>query len=352
MPKLPVKDVLVPNLDIYARFVHRDTMKPRGVFRTARHSSPIIPPTVLPVDGTGDGSVSCPMDHNDQYGICGPAMCLHVYNILTYRQGKGKEAGLDATTLANLLTQYLKVSGGDNGTDEAMLVGSGGIWRTGLAGDPADVVVDALDVDVTNVLLTQFLLDNFYTVQMAWSVPDDFIQGFTGGSVWANADTPDPSNGHYTPISDVRADGFYRLFTWGDFCWVSPAFVASVQPQCFVAFSPRQFDPASGLDSKGRHIVTQAAKWESVGGNPIPAAVINAFPPISGPTPPPGPTPVPVPTPTPPVPAELWHFNLTRPFPGGLLRISGVPAMKAGKYGVVADSAGRSVQVEAEVEVE
>lgn len=303
------KKMMVPKLGIVAHFSHRDAMKARGVFRSFKHSSPIIPPTTLPVDSTGNATVSCPMDGNDTYGDCFEVTCAHGDNIFTYGQGK---AGWTESvfTDAALVSQYLAKSGGDNGLSEADVVGSGGIWRVGVGGNAAAVIVDALDLDVTNIPLTHFAIDNFYIMPMAWSVPDAFVNGFETGTVWASAGIPDPNNGHATPLADVGGpadtaggvslNGFYRLWTWGGWCWVSPAFVASVQPQCFIVFSARQFSPTTGLDSKGRHVTTQAALWQQCGGEAIPVSVINAFPPLSGPTPVPTPTPTPSPVPTPP----------------------------------------------------
>jgi hypothetical protein len=297
----------IPKLNITVKFTPRSMTTPRGAFKKFQspHNMPV---TSLPVDSTGNATVKCPMDGNDSEGDCGEAMIAHVDNIWTYGQGKPgyTESVFDVN---NLVSQYLKISGGDNGMDEAMLVGSGGVWRTGIAGNPAAVVVDALDIDLTDVPTVQYAIDQFYTVQMAWSVPDAFLNGFDTGTVWATAGIPDPNNGHYTPLASVRSGsytppagatvnvtGFYELWTWGAWCLVSPAFVSSVQPQGFVAFSARQFSPSTGLDSKGRHIVIQAAKWQAFGGNAIPASVINAFPPLVGPTPTPGPTPVPTPS--------------------------------------------------------
>jgi len=300
-----IKEILVPGINRTVKFQHRDTMRKRGVYGEFRHAKTTPPITKLPVDCTGNGAVVCPMDDNDTLGDCGYAMVEHVDNILTFRQGKGKESTFDQAVCDRL---YLAVSGGDNGLDEDMVVNK--IWKVGIGGNDKAIIVDSLDIDVTNIPLAQFAIDQFYTIQLAWSVPDDFIEGFATGTQWFNADTPNPNNGHYTPITDVDTNGHYRLYTWGTYCWVSPAFIASVQPQCFIAFSPRQFDSATGLDSKGRHITLQAKLWENCGGNPIPKAVIDTFPPITDPTP--MPTPTPTPTPIPVSTDILVTFNLTQ----------------------------------------
>ena len=289
----------------WTHFVHRDAMSRKRPM--AKASMPkAVPATTLPVDCTGNASVSCPMDANDSLGICGLAMCDHVDGIRSFGQGKAGFTEIHAN-LAALISQYEKVSGGDNGTDEDMLVGANGVWTAaggGLAGDSSAIVVDHLDVDVTDVTLTQYCIDQFYHVNMAWSVPDDVLQNFAQGIVFASADTPDPNNGHFTPLSDVggpssvaadgtNVNGFYRLWTWGAWCWVSPAFIASVQPQSFVTFSPLQFSKATGYDSHGRHVSDVAAAWVSIGGNAtLVSGVVAQFPPKGAP-------PVPAPSPTP-----------------------------------------------------
>jgi hypothetical protein len=264
----------------WATFVHRDKMRRTSPPGTRRRfalapTCASIPVTTLPVDCTGNATVSCPMDGNDKLGDCGPVMCQHTDDIRTFGQGKPGFVQC-ATNLQALEDQYEQVSGGDNGTTEDMLVGSGGIWTTGLAGDPTAVIVDHLDFDVTNVALTQYLVDQFYDVCIAWSVPDAFLQQFQLGASFLTAMTPDPENGHFTPLSDIDANGNYRLFTWGAWCWVSPSFVASVDPECFATFSPLQFSKATGYDSHGRHVSDQAAAWVAIGGDPSKVATVVA----------------------------------------------------------------------------
>ena len=273
----------------WVHLTHRDVLRKNRPARAKASRPATAPATVLPVDCSGNGACSWPMDANDTLGICGPAMCDHVDGTRTFGQGKAGFSEI-AANLGTLESQYEKVSGGDNGTDEDMLVGSSGIWMTGLAGNTTAVVADHLDVDVTDAPLTQYLIDQFYCVCMAWSVPDDFLQNFAQGSSWLSAAMPDANNGHFTPITDVDANGNYRLITWGSWCWVGPAFVASVDPQCFVTFSALQFN-AQGYDSHGRHVTDQAAAWVAVGGSAsLVGAVVAKFPPKVAPSPPiPGP---------------------------------------------------------------
>jgi len=284
----------LPKHGQWVHFTHRDAMRRKTPMAKAKlpGAEAPIPATTLPVDCTGNATCSLPMLGNDVYGDCGPVMMAHSSQIRTYGQGKPGFTEL-VVNQAALVSQYETVSGGDNGTDEDMLVGANGIATPaggGVAGDPMDVVVDHLDVDVTDIPLTQYCLDQFYTVEVAWSVPDDVLQNFAQGVVFVNADTPDPNNGHFTPLADVggpssvaadgtNVNGYYRLITWGTWCWVSPAFVASVQPQAFVTFAANQFNKTDGYDSHGRHVSDQAAAWVALGGNAqAVAAVVAQFP--------------------------------------------------------------------------
>ncbi len=63
----------LPLVGINAHFTHRDAMTARGVTRAFHPMARGVPVTSLPVDGTGNAAVLCPIDANDQYGICGSA---------------------------------------------------------------------------------------------------------------------------------------------------------------------------------------------------------------------------------------------------------------------------------------
>jgi hypothetical protein len=285
---------------IWVHFQHRDTMRTRHTHAMAALPGTIvIPKTTLPVDCTGNGTVVAPMDGNNTLGDCMEAMACHVDGFWTF--GRGQSGWTESSfPLPAIESQYEEASGGDNGLDEPTLLVK--CWKPGLAGVKAATYADSLNVDVTNVPLAQYLIDQFFHICMMWSVPDDFLQNFVPGGTWTNADTPDPENGHGTPLTDIQANGFYRLFTWGAWVWASPTFIASVDPACFVVFSPRQFN-AAGYDAHGRHVSTQANVWVALGGNAVIAAsVVAMFPPIGpspAPVPPQPPTPSPAPPPTP-----------------------------------------------------
>ena len=189
----------VPRLQMYAHFTPRSQMTGSGMKRL-KATSFRTPPTVLPVDLSGNAGMVNRMYGNDQYGDCGYAMCKHVVDLWTYGRGQsGWTQAADDT--AALVAQYLKKEGGDNGCDEDDLVGGEGVWMSGLAGNPKQIVVDHLDIDVTDTALVQYLMSQGWPVEMAWSVPDAFLQQFTTAAVFASPMAPNPNNGHYTPLA-------------------------------------------------------------------------------------------------------------------------------------------------------
>jgi hypothetical protein len=247
--------------------------------RFLRPAAPTVPPVTLPIDWTGNAAASLqmPMDGNDQYGDCMVAMACHCDNVRTWMLGKGTESTFDV----NALTQwYLNLAGGDNGLDEGTLLQG---WKQGLVNNSAATVVDYLDIDVNDSALTRYAMDQGFDVCLMWSVPDAFLNDFQTGARFDSPGIPNPNNGHGTPLIDCGTDGDFRLWTWGGWCWVSPAFVASVEPGAFVVFSTRGFDPKTGLDAKGVHITQRAQTWQTCGGKAIPASVISAFPPVGPP---------------------------------------------------------------------
>lgn len=316
MPK-STKSVKIAKTGKFAHFIPRDKMRAKQQYKRAfLPNRTQVPATVLPVDSTNNQQVSAPMYGNDQYGDCGMAMAAHTIGIYSYGQGKRTEIVWNPDT--PLINQYLAISGGDNGMDEDMEVGPSGVFTVGVGGNPLAIAVSSLDVDPNDQQLCQYLLDQFYTLQLAWSVPDAFINNFSGnGQQFLSAMTPDPNNGHYITVSDITKEGYNVGWTWGSWFVFSQSFLASVQPSYFVVFSPLQFDPKTGYDSHGRHITTQAAVWVSIGGSTIPASVISAFPPAGNP-----PVPVPVPPgPVPPGPVPVPPPG-PAPVPGGTFSIT------------------------------
>lgn len=282
----------------------------RGPARAMKKAEAAFPITQLPVDCTANNTVVCPMYGNNRYGDCVYVDAVHVDQILTFSQGKRKQSSFDE---AKIIQCYQRLSGGDNGLGEDDIVGNyPDNWFTGLTGIRDARIFDHLDLDPANTEMTRFCIDQFYHVNLFWSVPTRFINNFVSGSVWDNAEVPNPKNGHASPLTDVDKKGYYSLYTWGGYGRVSPVFVASVQPSLFVCFGIRQFDTATGLDSHGRHITAQNELWVKMGGKSLPTNVIAAFPPV-GPAPPPLP---------PPPPGSTFTFTIDGySIPGGTITV-------------------------------
>ena len=274
----------------FAHFIPRAKMTRRHAMTRAQLVNGLkLPATPLPCDTTANRTVQAPMDGNDTFGDCGYAMVSHVHGILTYAQGKRTE---DVIAQAPLIAQYLRVEGGDNGCDESDLIAPGtGVWYQGIAGDTSAIIVDALDLPNDQATIA-YCIDQFYAVCMAWSVPDAFLNEFQTGMSFLSPMRPDPNNGHYTPLSGLDASGNADLWTWGGWCIVSWSFIMSVDPVFFTQFSPRQFDPATGFDSKGRHVTVQGQKWVALGGSASAVASVVAMFPAIAPPPPAGTPPV------------------------------------------------------------
>ena len=246
------------------------------------------------------------MDNNDTLGICGPAMMAHMTNIRTFGQGKTGFAELVVNLAALDVAVRDRSRGGDNGTDEDMLVGANGIATAaggGLAGDPTDIVVDHLDVDVTDVALTQYCHDQFYGVHVAWSVPDAFLSGFRRARSSPRPMTPIrttattrrcPTSAAQTTSRTVQVSMASTVSGHGARgAGCRPRSSPASSRRVFVTFSPLQFSKATGYDSHGRHVSDQAAAWIALGGNAsLVNAVVAQFPPKA----------TPVITPPPPVP--------------------------------------------------
>ena len=134
----------------WVHFTHRELMKKGHPAKKAKLAK--VPVTALPVDASASRTVVCPMYANDQYGDCGEAMAAHTIGILSFAQGKRPEVLYSDQVL---ISQYLKVSGGDNGMDEDMEVGPSGIFTVGIGGNPKAIAVSSVDVDPKDVALVR-----------------------------------------------------------------------------------------------------------------------------------------------------------------------------------------------------
>lgn len=292
--------VWLPKANRFAHFTPRHHMRRRAM-KSAKPEA-TWPTTTLPVGYTSFDNSLVPIDDNDIYGICGPDMGVHADSILMLRaRGAASTCNVSA-----LLAQYLKVSGGDNGTDEQDMVGS--IWGppNGIAGvsPPGAVLLDHLDIPL-DARTVQGAIANLGFVCMAFSCPDDWYQDFdpTKVVVWDKS-TPDPNQGHFVPLLGVLANGNYALSTWGGWVELTQAGLESCDAELFTGFTQRAFNPATWLDFAGRTYANRSAFWISMGGAtpppmPVPSPGPTPTPPAPTPTPP---APVPTPVPVPPVP--------------------------------------------------
>jgi hypothetical protein len=241
--------VTVPKLGIKAHFTNRHDMK-RGhpIFRFCPylHLPLALPRPALPIDWTKNNTIDFPMDHNDQYGCCMEAGADHADRTFIGNTGVGT-----SPSLAGLLAQYKKVSGGDNGLDEGMLVNQ--CWMPGLGGDTSANIVDALDIDPTDASLSQFAIANFFGILFMLSVPDAWINNFDTDYVWDQGSgvVANPNNGHGVWLNGVDENGNYKVQTWGTHGWITPGGVSVCEPSAFIVFSLRMFN-AAGIARRQR----------------------------------------------------------------------------------------------------
>lgn len=320
--------VYVPSLKKFVHFHDRQAMKkghPLRRFHAPKHAS--IPAVTLPIDyGVYKGvQIQFPLYGNDRLGDCMYVAGLHCDQ--TWTGCNGQESSFDESTLEN---DYIQLSGGDNGLDEGTLVPA---WRQGLASTPAANIIDTLDIDPTNAALMQYAIQEFGVVFFMLDVPDDWINGFTSGGVWDAPARADQNNGHGVMFNGVDAQGRYKLRTWGDYCWLTPAGLAQCDPTAFIVCSLRWFN-AQGYAPNGKHYTELAQVWVDCGGKPWPAS------PFPAPNPSPTPVPGPAPTPVPPVPDPIPNPAPPAPAPApvvGTVTIN-VPAEQ-----VVRDGLGKFV---------
>lgn len=223
--------------------------------------------------------ITYPMDLNDQYGDCFYAERCHADN--TYTGWYGPQS---VFSLSAIKTRYLALSGGDNGLSD------GDVQREHrdryIADVPAAKAIDFLYVDVTNPAAIDAAMYWFGGTAFTFTVSPDWISNSDAEFVWEASTYRNNSNGHAVSWNGKNSRG-YRLITWGVTGTITPAAVKVCNPDGFVTFSSRMFDPRTGKAMNGKHITELAAMWVSAGGKAIPASVISAFPPLVVPPPPP-----------------------------------------------------------------
>jgi hypothetical protein len=243
--------------------VHRDVMDRNRV----AHAPFRMPEGLFEIPGAIDwtkaGTISLPTLGNNKFGDCVLAMACHVDQAMT--ANVGAEAQYDEPTV---IEDYLRLSGGDNGLDEATIVRH---WSAdGLPGHPESKVLGSLDLDVTDAKLARSALWLFGHVCFFLSVPNRWLNSAAPGSVWDAPATPNRRNGHGVCWLGCDEQGRYDVSTWGMLLDLTPAGVACCEPSGFVVFTTRWFDPETGIAPNGLTYDQLAELWVQAGGHPLP----------------------------------------------------------------------------------
>lgn len=243
----------------YATFTDRDLMKV-GHPTERLHQPPVpLPAPKLPIDWAKN--FGFPILGNDIYGDCMMAAAAHGDN--TFSGNNGAESVFNAS---EVVTAYLKLSGGNNGLNSGQIIGA---WKKGLPGIPQAKIMDALDIDTKNAQLVQMAIWLFGEVFFTLKIPDDWYKGFSTGGTWDAPAKADSKNGHGVWWNGVDAQGHYHLETWGTYGWITPAGVADCDPGGLVVFSQRWFD-ANGNAPNGFSYSQLATWWKQMGGKELP----------------------------------------------------------------------------------
>lgn len=271
-----ITKAVLPNSGQEVHFVDREHMRsdrPPSLMQAAKN----WPAATLPIDWYHQ--ITFPNYANFRYGTCGLEMAAHGDQTFTGQYGERSKFDLD-----RFVAQYFNVSGGDRGLTENQVINQ--IWKVGIAGDPSAIIYDAIDVNPDPASIAS-AVRNFGVVCLAISTPNAWIAQFNpnGGAIW-DAAYPNPRNGHYVLINGVDQFGRFRVQTWGSWAWLTPAGLASADPDTFTVFSPRWFNPATGMDPTGATYRQKADLWASLGGRPLPPAPFPdpAPKPAAGPT--------------------------------------------------------------------
>jgi hypothetical protein len=263
----------IPKLGIKVHFVNRALMD-YGHSNLRRFKlNPQFPLAKLPIDWTKNNSLSFPIDGNDQYGCCLYAAPCHLDN--TWTGNVGTESVFNEKTI---IADYLKLSGGDNGLNEEVIVPA---WKKGLVSNPEVNILDAMDIDPTNTTMAQSAIYLFGGIIFMLSVPDNWINDFNTGYVWDVPATADPNNGHAVLWNAADSDGNFKVQTWGTYGYITPAAVKVCDPTAFTVFSMRWFN-SQGFAPNGLHYTELSQIWTAAGGIKLPD---SPFPAPVGPTP-------------------------------------------------------------------
>jgi WD40 repeat protein len=253
------KQVYLEKLNKFATFLDRQAMKVGHPTAQLIRPANLPAPPALPIDWAK--SLNFPIDGNDIYGDCMMAAAEHADNTFTGNTGTESTFNQSLT-----VTDYLQLSGGNNGLNTGQIIG---FWENGLPGIPAAKIMDALSIDTTDASLVQLAIYLFGGVFFTLNIPDNWYHGFFTGDVWDAPATADGNNGHGVWWNGVNTQGQYHLQTWGTYGWITPAGVKDCDPGGFVVFSTRWFN-AQGIAPNGKSYSDLASLWQQMGGQQLP----------------------------------------------------------------------------------
>lgn len=274
------------------RFIERSAMRRKTKRNTflGELRAPSLPAAPASIDWSNGNKIQMPILGNAQYSNCFMASACHQAQVWTGNT-TGTPLPFDEATVVK---EYLKLAGGDKGLYEEQLVN---YWETsGLPGFPKSKLIDSCDISPLNAELMQRAIYFFGGVQFQLSVPTKWLNNFKTGGVWDGGVKPNPLNGHAVYLFGYDLRGYYLVATWGSWCYMTPAGLASCDPDAFVAIGGDLFN-AAGYAPTNKHYLDYTSMWSTLGGTALPAGNYPA----------PSPTPTPTPTPTPS--SNIWGFT-------------------------------------------
>jgi hypothetical protein len=217
----------------------------------------------------------------------------------------GNVGGIEHFRTAAVVKDYFRLAGGDVGLTEGQIISE---WTLrGLANIDQANIYDSLDINPVDETDMRGATKNRGGVLFMFAVPNDWIDNFHTGCIWDEPCTPNPMYGHGVWINGVDSRGYYRVQTWGGWCWMTPGGVRRVRPSAFTVFSHRWYNITNSMSPNNTTWDQDREVWRNNGGGSIPDSPYPTTPPVSPPvSPPPVLPPLPPVTPTDEPQVKVW----------------------------------------------
>jgi len=275
--------------------------KPR-VRITATHKPPAYTPPATLDRFSAIPAASIGMDGNDKVGDCTCADGDHEIKAAQVAAGNTEVSSTEAEVLA----AYSAITGydpsqtqpdGSNPTDNgAEMQDVRSYWqKTGfkLGGQTHKVLLFA-EVDIRDVTVAQWALDQFGAVGVGVNLPNSAMDQFNAGQPWdVVSDDGGIDGGHAIALVGYDTTGPVFL-TWGQVQRATWAWWARYVEEAWTVLTEDFVNAHSGQDPLAATLYQMGQQFASLTGKPNPV-------PAPTPTPTPEPTPVPAPTPAPDV---------------------------------------------------